>query len=68
MNTPLLRRRIYVERNGTRGGCFTLTDIWETGKKPLYPVDPENNEREKCGTFAYRVAFMRRVGQYELPS
>ena len=41
-----VRRRIYIERNGTRGGCFTLTQIWESGKRPLYPVDPVNNSRE----------------------
>ncbi|CAM9140533.1 unnamed protein product [Laminaria digitata] len=38
-------KRIYIERNGTRGGCFTLTQIWESGKRPLYPIDPFDNTR-----------------------
>lgn len=42
---PLLRR-IYVEQLVNRGGCFTLTQIYESGDRPLYPMDPTTNERE----------------------
>lgn len=53
--TPLLttcrlpNRRIYVEHfnHSSRGGCFTLTEIYETGSRPLYPMDPTTNERER---------------------
>ncbi|CAM9326086.1 unnamed protein product [Ectocarpus sp. 12 AP-2014] len=37
--------RIYVEQDTNRGGCFTLTEIWESGSRPLYPLDPTTNER-----------------------
>eukprot|EP00903_Cladosiphon_okamuranus_P019297 g17738.t1 len=38
--------RIYVEHvDDHRGGCFTLTDIYESGSRPLYPIDPTTNER-----------------------
>lgn len=53
--TPLLttcrlpNRRIYVEHfnHSSRGGCFTLTEIYESGSRPLYPMDPTTNERER---------------------
>lgn len=36
--------RLYLESadGSTRGGCVTLTDIWDSrrGKAPLYAVDP----------------------------
>ncbi|CAM9699219.1 unnamed protein product [Scytosiphon promiscuus] len=37
--------RIYVEQADSRGGCFTLTQIWESGTRPLYPIDPSTNAR-----------------------
>ncbi|CAN0385494.1 unnamed protein product, partial [Ectocarpus sp. 8 AP-2014] len=37
--------RIYVEQATNRGGCFTLTEIWESGSRPLYPLEPTTNER-----------------------
>lgn len=48
-------RRIYVERNGTRGGCVTLSDIWDAGNTvnmPLYRIEPSTNQRE-CQTYAH---------------
>ena len=38
-----------MENSAERGGCVTLTDIWEEGegKLPLYPFDASNNE-SKC--------------------
>ena len=64
-------RRIYIERNGTRGGCFTLTQIWESGKRPLYPIDPSTNDREwarrrfsrRCGVIASCRAFTMPVSR-----
>ncbi|CAN0159350.1 unnamed protein product [Scytosiphon promiscuus] len=41
-------KRLYLESadGETRGGCVTLSQIWEarTGKAPLYAVDPESGE------------------------
>ncbi|CAN0151476.1 unnamed protein product [Ascophyllum nodosum] len=55
--TPQVRyagstKRIYVENSAERGGCVTLTDIWEEGegKLPLYPFDASNNERTTSPT------------------
>ncbi|CAM9851353.1 unnamed protein product [Pylaiella littoralis] len=41
-------RRMYVEHNGTRGGCVTLTQIWEgvtSDTRPLFPIDIATNDR-----------------------
>lgn len=49
--------RLYLEagESGERGGCVTLTDIFEAraGKAPLYAVDPDSGERvdEATGTW-----------------
>lgn len=41
--------RLYLEagESGERGGCMTLTQIFEAraGKAPLYAIDPDTNER-----------------------
>ena len=40
--------RLYLESDdgSTRGGCMTLTEIWDErgGKAPLYAVDPDSGD------------------------
>lgn len=43
-------KRVYVERNGTRGGCVTLSDIWELEKGALHPINPRTNKRARAPT------------------
>lgn len=46
--------RVYVESEdgSTRGGCVTLTDIWEwlDGSAPLYAVDPDSGDLSNTAT------------------
>ena len=46
--------RVYVESEdgSTRGGCVTLTDIWEWlhGSAPLYAVDPDSGDVSNTAT------------------
>lgn len=46
--------RLYLEAavSGDRGGCVTLTDIFEAraGQGPLYPVDPADGTRVEAAT------------------
>ena len=46
--------RLYLESadGSTRGGCVTLTDIWEarSGKAPLYAVDPDSGDISDTAT------------------
>lgn len=46
--------RLYVESadGSTRGGCVTLTDIWEDldGAAPLYAVDPDSGDVSSTAT------------------
>ena len=46
--------RLYVESGdgSTRGGCVTLTDIWEEldGDAPLYAVDPDSGDVSSTAT------------------
>lgn len=50
-------QRLYLEaaEDGERGGCVTLTDIFDAraGKAPLYAVDPDTGDRvdEPTGTW-----------------
>lgn len=47
-------KRLYVEAStaGARGGCATLTDIFDArdGKGPLYPVNPSTGARVSSPT------------------
>lgn len=46
--------RVYVESEdgSTRGGCITLTEIWEwlDGDAPLYAVDPDSGDVSDTAT------------------
>eukprot|EP00904_Undaria_pinnatifida_P005798 jgi/Undpi1/2348/HiC_scaffold_13.g05731.m1 len=46
--------RLYLESDdgSTRGGCVTLTEIWEErgGKAPLYAVDPDSGDVSDTAT------------------
>lgn len=50
----LSSERLYVESadGSTRGGCMTLTEIWEDldGSAPLYAVDPGSGEVNNTAT------------------